>query len=100
MVGNRWYGHFVVYALSIPPFLWIIFENSFEPYRGVPLNIMCSRRWLKPLLPLGSFLDPTRTNTWNVARGTFMVFHYQDLEAIIKGIFLDIRRVSPGIRIR
>ena len=35
------------------------FAASFVPIVGVPLNIMCSKRWLMPVMPGRSFTLPT-----------------------------------------
>ena len=40
---------------------------------SVPLNIMCSSMWERPVFPNTSFLDPTLYHTWNVTRGDLMV---------------------------
>jgi hypothetical protein len=52
----------VVYALERPPFDSRTSSNSFGPYFSAPLNIMCSKRWLMPVMPGRSFREPTWKN--------------------------------------
>src|SRR5262245_45717371 len=40
-------------------------------YCCVPLNIMCSRRWDTPVIPVCSFRDPTRYQTLKLTTGAF-----------------------------
>ena len=49
-----------VYALLVPPADSSRRSNSLGPYFFEPLNIMCSNRWLIPVIPGRSLREPTR----------------------------------------
>src|SRR3972149_2351041 len=59
----------LVKAFSSPPFFFTVWEKLFGPYFLLPLNIICSRRWLIPVFPGLSFLEPTLYHIWKVATG-------------------------------
>ncbi len=55
---------------------------SFVPMTWVPLNIMCSKKWLMPVMPGRSFTEPTRAThpaatvgeSWRSKSSHFMPF--------------------------
>jgi hypothetical protein len=47
-----------VEPFSTPPFDWISRMNSILPRFFEPWNIMCSKRWAKPVRFLGSMRKP------------------------------------------
>ena len=49
-----------VYAFEVPPAASSLRSNSFGPNLREPLNIMCSKRWLMPVIPGLSLREPTR----------------------------------------
>ncbi len=51
-----------MYAFECPPWDSSVRSNSFGPYFFAPLNIMCSNRWLIPVIPGRSLREPTRKN--------------------------------------
>ncbi len=46
----------------MPPFDSSTLSNCPGPYFLAPLNIMCSKRWLMPVMPGRSLREPTRKN--------------------------------------
>ena len=58
-----------VKAFSLPPLREMIFEYSSGPCAFVPLNIMCSSMWLRPVTPGVSLREPTRYQTCTTVTG-------------------------------
>jgi hypothetical protein len=61
---SSWYTvkSFEVYALLVPPLASSVRSNCPGPYFFAPLNIMCSKRWLMPVMPGRSLREPTLKN--------------------------------------
>ena len=55
----------MVNALFWPPLRSTSSANCPRGCFGVPLNIMCSRKWARPVAPRCSLREPTRYHTWN-----------------------------------